>query len=591
MPETINSHLQIPAHLKKYVVPQNYKNYTSEDQSVWRYIMRRLIDFLSDNAHPCYVDGLAKTGISPKKIPKIEEMNTKLAEFGWGALPVSGFIPPAAFMEFQSLGFLPIASDIRTVNHLLYTPAPDIVHETAGHAPILFDPAFARYLKHYAEIATKAIISKEDMNQYEAIRILSDTKEDPTSSKQDVDKAIAHLEKANQAITYLSEAAYLSRMNWWTAEYGLIGDLNQPKIFGAGLLSSVGESKDCLKEAVTKIPLTIHCLDYSYDITEPQPQLFVTPTFEALETVLEELANRMAFRQGGLVGLEKAHKAQTVNTVELNSGLQVSGVLCEFHSRLVAGLRELTYMRFQGPTQLSLNGKQLQNHGPNYHNQGFSSPIGLLKNETKCLSSMDSQDLIRLGIIKGQTTNLQFASGIQVEGTISRIIRGNEKIVIVSIENCTVRDNEKVLFDPSWGVFDMAVGSSVPSVFGGPADRSSYGDVDDFVAKRVPPKKYSEERIQVFKLYQSIRDLRESSDPQTVRADQLQGLISSYRNNHQDNWLMGVELVELAVALNRSDLQDELEKHLRAFKTDDFSIAECINEGLRLAKSIPCQLN
>ena len=591
MPKPVGSHLKVPEHLKKYVVTQNYEDYTPEDQAVWRYVMRRLIDFLTEHAHPCYVEGLAKTGISSETIPRIEDMDMKLAEFGWGALPVSGFIPPAAFMEFQALGFLPIASDMRTLDHLLYTPAPDIVHEAAGHAPILVDPAFARYLKHYGEVASKAILSQEDMDQYEAIRVLSDTKEDPNSTAHDVEAAMNQLNKANQAITYLSEAAFLGRMNWWTAEYGLIGELDQPKIFGAGLLSSVGESKECLKEKVTKIPLTIHSLDYAYDITEPQPQLFVTPTFETLETVLEELANRMAFRQGGLTGLEKAQQAKTVNTVELSSGLQISGILNSYSSSQVAGLREPTFIRFQGPSQLSLKGRQIEGHGPDYHAEGFSSPIGLLQNEAKCLSTMDSQDLIRLGIVAGNTTTLTFASGIQVVGEVTEIVRGNGKIVLIGFKACTVTDGDTVLFDPAWGNFDMAVGATVPSVFGGPSDRTAYGDLDDFVAKRVPKKQHSTERLNTFKFYQSIRDLRTSEDSTAIKAEQLQGLVSQYQQNHQNNWLMGLELLELAIVLKRSDLQQELEKDLGAFKTDEKDVTDCIAEGLRLAKQMPCQLN
>src|SRR5690606_28585754 len=115
-----------------------------------------------------------KTGISDDQIPRIDEMDRKLSEFDWGAVPVSGFIPPAAFMEFQSLGILPIASDMRSLDHIGYTPAPDIVHEAAGHAPILINPEFASYLKRYAEVARNAIVSRADMRQYAAIRALSD---------------------------------------------------------------------------------------------------------------------------------------------------------------------------------------------------------------------------------------------------------------------------------------------------------------------------------------------------------------------------------------------------------------------------------
>ena len=80
---------RLPRHLQKYVVEQNYDRYTPEDQAVWRYIMRQLNAFLSKHAHPCYVEGLRKTGISLERIPRIEEMDRKLQDFGWGAVPVA----------------------------------------------------------------------------------------------------------------------------------------------------------------------------------------------------------------------------------------------------------------------------------------------------------------------------------------------------------------------------------------------------------------------------------------------------------------------------------------------------------------------
>ncbi|MCC7402847.1 MAG: aromatic amino acid hydroxylase [Bdellovibrionales bacterium] len=576
----------IPHHLKKYVVDQNYERYTPEDQATWRYIMRRLIDFLSQHAHPCYVSGLEKTGITAEEIPQIEEIDQKLRAFGWSAVPVSGFIPPAAFMEFQSLGILPIASDMRTLEHLLYTPAPDIVHEAAGHAPILIDPGFARYLKRYAELASKAIISKEDMEQYEAIRILSDLKEDPASSPAQIAEATQHLDEATRAITYLSEAAFLGRMNWWTAEYGLIGSLDRPKIFGAGLLSSVGESKDCLQPKVTKIPLTLHCLDYAYDITEPQPQLFVTPNFETLELVLDELAERMAFRQGGLIGLEKARKAKTVNTIELDTGLQISGQLDEVLVRQIAGLEEPVFLRLQGPVQLCWSGHQLAGHGTSYHQHGYSSPLGRLKNEAHCLSKMSNEELQRLGVVEGRRADLLFASGIAVSGTVQTLLRQQGKLIVITFTDCRVTDGTKVLFDPSWGAFDLAVGTQVTSVFGGPADRPAFGNLDDFVAKRVPVRKISPERLQKFEFYQALRLLRHSDSPETSRAKQLVELVQHYQRSFAAEWLMGVELLEMAHRLKLKDLCRALEQHLLTnapIKPDE---RECVTEGIRLAPNL-----
>ncbi|MCK6596989.1 MAG: aromatic amino acid hydroxylase [Bdellovibrionaceae bacterium] len=280
----------LPQHLRKYIVEQDYSKYTPIDHAVWRFILRQLKKFLKVNAHECYLEGLEKTGITEDRIPSIAELSKNLEKFGWRALPVSGFIPPAAFMELQSLSVLPIASDMRSLEHLLYTPAPDIVHEAAGHAPILIHPEFSNYLKKYAQVAKKALISKEDLELYEAIRILSDIKENPHSNSEQIMEAEENLKFKSKSITHVSEASLLSRMNWWTAEYGLIGSLDKPKIFGAGLLSSVGESKWCLSDAVKKIPLSLDCLNYSYDITEPQPQLFVTPNFQTLTLVLEQMA-------------------------------------------------------------------------------------------------------------------------------------------------------------------------------------------------------------------------------------------------------------------------------------------------------------
>ncbi len=70
--------------------------------------MRSLKDYLARHAHPSYLTGLEKTGITIDRIPAIEDIDQKLNAFGWGAVPVSGFIPPAAFMEFQSIGFCPL---------------------------------------------------------------------------------------------------------------------------------------------------------------------------------------------------------------------------------------------------------------------------------------------------------------------------------------------------------------------------------------------------------------------------------------------------------------------------------------------------
>ncbi len=568
----------IPDHLKEFIVEQDTTQYQPIDHAVWRYTLRQLKNFLSVNAHDCYLDGLQKTGITVDEIPSIDSICKKLKEFGWSAVPVSGFIPPAAFMEMQSLGILPIASDMRSLEHILYTPAPDIVHEAAGHAPILIHPDFAKYLKQYAAVAKNAIVSSEDLALYEAIRELSDIKEHPDSTDEEIQQANKKLEDIANNMTVTSEATLLGRMNWWTAEYGLIGSLDDPKIYGAGLLSSYGEAKECLKDKVKKLPLSVDCVNFTYDITEPQPQLFVAKSFEDLTRVLHELAKTLAYKKGGTFGLDRAIEAKTVNTVQLNSGLQVSGKVVDY----IAENGDCLYFRLEGPTQLCVGGHQLKGHDKEYHTHGFSSPLGYVEGFEDCLSWASTEDLENLGIQPGQKAQLQFESGVLVEGVVKSTERTPRKeLCLISWEDCTVTFNGKTLFMPDWGTFDMAVGSSIESVFAGPADRKSYGHTDSFPKKMVPRKKPTEEASALNKTYQEIRDLRNKG---RFTADQLQGIFENLEANHTMDWLTRVELVEMTYRTTGAEaVRSSITESLMAIKSKDPSKTTVIEDGLTLA--------
>lgn len=575
----------LPPHLRKYVVEQNYEKYTPVDQAVWRYILRQLKAFLTKHAHECYVDGLEKTGIDVEEIPHIEHISQHLEKFGWRALPVSGFIPPAAFMELQSLGVLPIASDMRSLDHLLYTPAPDIVHEAAGHAPILIHPEFSNYLKQYAQVAKKAIISKEDLDIYEAIRDLSDLKENPHSTPEEIKAAEAHLDKVSKSISHVSEASELSRMNWWTAEYGLIGSLDNPKIFGAGLLSSVGESRWCLNPQVKKIPLSVDCLKMSYDITEPQPQLYVAKDFNDLVKVLDDMAAKMAFKTGGLEGVQKAIQAQSVNTVELNSGLQCSGQVTE---AITKANNEVIYIRLQGPSQLSYMDKELPGHDKNYHAHGFSTPIGTLKiRPNECPSHFSEQDWSNLGVAIGQDATLEFSSGVVVTGLVKNFLIKDGKTLVLSLDKAQAVYQDRILFAPDWGTFDMALGSQIASVFGGPADREAYGELTDFVAKRVPKPNYTETELTRHAQYGQLRDIRTKKIQGNELTSSLEVSIKTHYDKFPSDWLFFLEALELIY--NRApdhNIKLTLEQYLKSLSAQDEKTKGLIEDGLSLARSL-----
>ena len=588
--------MKLPAHLKRYAVTQDYDRYTPVDQAVWRYVMRQLASGLVKTAHPCYLQGLRDSGISLDQIPDLDQMNEKLEKYGWNVIAVSGFIPPAAFMELQAHGFLPVASDLRTVDHLLYTPAPDIVHEAAGHAPILIEPEFAAYLRRYAQVASKAIISSEDMAQYEAIRVLSDLKEDPTSTETDIRAAEVALNEVNASMSHVSEAALLGRMNWWTAEYGLIGTLEEPRIYGAGLLSSIEESRECLSPRVKKLPLTVDCIDYTYDITEMQPQLFVTPTFAHLSVVLDELAERMAFKRGGLEGLEKARGAGTVNTVEVDSGLQISGRLTSF----VSSGERIDYVQFTGPCQMSSRGVEISGHGVSSHREGFGSPLGFIEGFDRPLSDMTNEQLSAFGISAGAPASLKFVSGVHVVGHVVSVTRDNVtgRLVLISFKDCRVTLGAKVLFDPAWGVFDMAVGVHVTSVFGGPADRLAYGETEDFAAKVIPrkvPSPLMQEKHRLYQEVRAIRDLMESvgaaglKDASALAASsademssRLERVYSRLEADFPHDWLLRLEILELARLLPSDSWRARLDLELENMSEADARVADRIAEGVQV---------
>src|SRR6478672_5882187 len=319
----------LPKHLLQFAVDQRYEDYTPVDHAVWRFIMRQNMFFLKEYAHKVYFQGLLNTGISFDRIPRIQEMNDILAKIGWGAVAVDGFIPPAAFMEFQAYKVLVIACDMRQIHHIEYTPAPDIVHEAAGHAPIIVDREYSNYLQRFGEVGAKAMQTRKDFELYEAIRHLSILKELPNSDEKEVAEATKEVERRFANLGEPSEMALLSRLHWWTVEYGLIGTLENPKIYGAGLLSSIGESVSCLESNVRKIPYSIDAKNQAFDITTKQPQLFVSKDFKHLRDVLEEFASTMAYRVGGLEGINKAIECNRVATAEYSSGLQVTGVFTE----------------------------------------------------------------------------------------------------------------------------------------------------------------------------------------------------------------------------------------------------------------------
>jgi len=569
---------RLPAYLRQFIKPQNYDDYSAINQAVWRYAMRKNVNYLSTVAHESYLKGLDITGISVDKIPNMYGMNRILKEIGWAAVAVDGFIPPNAFMEFQAYNVLVIASDIRQLEHIEYTPAPDIIHEGAGHAPIIANPEYAEYLRRFGEVGCKAISSAKDYELYEAVRHLSIIKEAPNSSKNDIAEAEKTVEELQQNMGEPSEMALIRNLHWWTVEYGLIGTLDNPKIYGAGLLSSIGESTWCMTDEVKKLPYDINAAFQNFDITKPQPQLFVTPDFAYLSSVLEEFANTMALRTGGLNGIKKLISSNALGTIELSTGLQISGIFTE----VIEHKDKPIYFQTIGNTALANRDKELVGHGIKSHRDGFGSPIGKLKGINLAIEDMSPRDLRAYDIYEGGKVKLEFVGEIKVEGEIitgKRNLQG--KIILINFKNCTVTHKDKILFDPTWGIFDMAVGKEIISAYAGAADINSFDLVTHIPSSKTIHIQKTDKQLDLERLYQQVRDYRESINQTISRTKVLEHLIE----NHPNDWLLPVELYELAFVGNEEILCTNILNHLEKVKQQRPEVGHLIDDGISIVNN------
>ena len=330
-----------------------------------------------------------------------------------------------------------------------------------------------------------------------------------------------------------------------------------------------------MTDNVKKIPYDISAADQSFDITKPQPQLYVTPDFAKLSSVLEEFANTMALRTGGLSGVQKLISSKSLGTIELSTGIQISGVF----NNVIENEGKPVYIQTTGKTALSYREKELVGHGTEYHAEGFGSPIGKLKGINLAIEEMSPRDLRAYDIYEGEQVTLEFEGNIKVTGEIitgSRNLQG--EILLIKFKNCTVTHNDTVLFQPEWGIYDMAVGKKVISAFSGPADVNSFDMINHVPSSQTIKQKKSVEREELEKLYLSVRNIREGKPATTT----LKEAFASVSAGHPNDWLLSVEIAELAKKEENSDLVDKVLNHLEKVKTNRPEVAHLIDGGLEL---------
>jgi phenylalanine-4-hydroxylase len=229
---------------------QNYSKYTEEDFNVWKTLFERQMEVLPELASQSYLEAIDVVNFRPDKIPDFQEVNVILKkESGWNLMVVPNIIPNEEFFPLLSNRTFSATTWLRKMSQLDYLDEPDMFHDVFGHVPLLSNPTFCAFFKGLAEIAMKYI------NDPEAIEVLG-------------------------------------RMYWFTIEFGLIREKGELKIYGAGILSSHGETKFSLSGEPEHIPFDVaQVLEQDYDNMKIQDKYFVIESFDQLFKSLDEIEN------------------------------------------------------------------------------------------------------------------------------------------------------------------------------------------------------------------------------------------------------------------------------------------------------------
>ena len=223
-----------------YTCLQNHAAYTAADHDIYRRLYERQSALLPGLACDEFITALPALGLK-SRIPRFEEINNRLYKAtGWEVVAVPGLIPEVAFFTLLASRKFPVTDWIRTQQEFDYIVEPDIFHDLFGHVPLLFNPVFADHMQAYGVGGLKA-----------------------------------HA---------LGACEQLSRLYWYTIEFGLIRQHNGLRAYGAGILSSSGELVHAVKSnGPQRIALDLlRCMRTRYNIDSYQQTYFVIESFQQL---------------------------------------------------------------------------------------------------------------------------------------------------------------------------------------------------------------------------------------------------------------------------------------------------------------------
>jgi phenylalanine-4-hydroxylase len=281
--------MRVDLPVDEHLVEQQHGAYTSADHRVWREALARsrsLVKQYGRWMHPAYVDGLRRLTLSDH-VPRIEEINERLAPTGWRAVCVDGFIPSTVYVGLISTRIFPISRVIRRFEHIDYAPSPDLIHDVLGHLPVLFSMEHRDFIRRLATVMTRAAANELDNELYEANRAMSALKSDPSSSASELSAAERRVRRVHRAlITRASDLTHLRRMYLWTVEFGLIGEPEAFRVYGAGLLSANAELRAICAGAIRPSRYSLEVIDQEIEFSDMQEHYYVASDFAHLHEVL-----------------------------------------------------------------------------------------------------------------------------------------------------------------------------------------------------------------------------------------------------------------------------------------------------------------
>lgn len=232
------------------MLEQIYENYTSEDLKVWSILFERQIENLPNKASSDYLKSLyqMREVLNANKLPSFKEINDWfLNGTGWQIQCVQGLIPVDEFFELLSEKKFPSSTWLRSLDKLDYLEEPDMFHDVFGHIPLLCQPEYSDFVHKFGQLG-KEIINDEE------------------------------------------KLIMLQRLYWFTIEFGLIKETSGLRIYGAGILSSFGESISSLQKEAEKLPFDagtiLNTSFYTYDI---QQKYFIIDNLNQLNESLEKI--------------------------------------------------------------------------------------------------------------------------------------------------------------------------------------------------------------------------------------------------------------------------------------------------------------